>query len=115
LLKLKIFLKQQRDKYKAPLESSGIGLSMKTKRNLKAYKQYIAEAKTNAQETLRAERGMYYFLDKTAEVFNDEFKGFEFSIGEKQFTFQTWRQKNLKSKQSDPNNFIEEIQDEKME
>ena len=28
-----------------------------------------------------------WFVEKTDEVFNDEFKGFDFNVNEKQYTF----------------------------
>ena len=47
-----------------------------------SYKSYVEESNT-AKE---AQKKRYdYFLSKTDEVFNDEFKGFEFNIGEKKF------------------------------
>lgn len=110
LVKAKKFLNEQRDKYKAPLESSGSGLSSEDKEKFDSYKSYIEES-TNAQEA--QQRRYDYFLDKTAEVFNDEFKGFEFNVGEKQFTFKPGDSGELKSKQSDVNNFTKKFMDEK--
>tara|TARA_R100000951_G_scaffold98197_3_gene88096 strand:- start:163 stop:1293 length:1131 start_codon:yes stop_codon:yes gene_type:complete len=110
LVKAKKFLNEQRDKYKAPLESSGGGLSSEDKEKFDSYKSYIEES-TNAQEA--QQRRYDYFLNKTSEVFNDEFKGFEFNIGEKQFTFKPGDSGELKSKQSDVNNFTKKFMDEK--
>jgi len=108
LVKAKKFLTEQQDKYKAPLESSGGGLSGVNQEELDSYKSYVKESKT----TEEARKKRYdYFLNKTNEVFNDEFKGFEFNIGEKSFTFKPGDKDELKSKQSDVNNFVNKYMD----
>ena len=109
LVKAKKFFNEQKDKYNTPLESSGSGLSNEDKEKFESYKSYIEES-TSAQEAQK--RRYDYFLSKTDEVFNDEFKGFEFNIGEKNFTFQPGDGKELKSKQSDVNNFVGKYMDE---
>ena len=109
LAKARKFLNEQKDKYKIPLESSGGGLSKEQTENLSSYKSYIEESNT-AKE---AQKKRYdYFLNKTNEVFNDEFKGFEFNVGEKNFTFKPGDANELKSKQSDVNNFINKFMDQ---
>ena len=108
LSKAKKFFNEQKDKYKIPLESSGGGLSEEQAKELGSYKSYIEESNT-AKE---AQKKRYdYFLDKTNEVFNDEFKGFEFNVGEKSFTFKPGDSNELKSKQSDVNSFIGKFMD----
>lgn len=108
LVKAKKFLNEQKDKYNIPLESSGAGLSGEELENFNSYKSYVEES-TTAKE---AQKKRYdYFLDKTDEVFNDEFKGFEFSVGEKSFTFKPGDKDELKSKQSDVNNFVNKFMD----
>ena len=108
LVKAKKFLNEQKDKYNIPLESSGTGLSGEELENFNSYKSYVEES-TTAKE---AQKKRYdYFLDKTDEVFNDEFKGFEFNVGEKSFTFKPGDNDELKSKQSDVNNFVNKFMD----
>ena len=108
LAKAKKFLNEQRDKYKAPLESSGGGLSTEDKEKINSYKSYIEESQTKAE----AQKKRYnYFVDKTNEVFNDEFKGFEFKVGDKKFTFKPGDKDELRSKQSDVNNFVGKYMD----
>ena len=110
LVKAKKFFNEQKDKYKTPLESSGSKLSDEDREKMDSYKSYIDES-TTAKE---AQKKRYdYFLDKTDEVFNDEFKGFEFNVGEKNFTFKPGDANELKSKQSDVNNFVNKFMDEK--
>ena len=77
LAKARKFFTEQKDKYKIPLESSGGGLSEDQEKDLNAYKSYIEESKT--AEELRQKRHDYFSL-KSKEVFNNDFKGFDFSV-----------------------------------
>ena len=53
-----------------------------------------------------------YFKTKTQEVFNNDFKGFDFRVGdEKNITFKAGTTDELKNKQSDVNNFINKFID----
>ena len=108
LAKAKRFLNEQKDKYKAPLESSGGGLSDEQEKNLIAYKSYINESKSVEEK----QKTRYdYFLNKTDEVFNDEFKGFEFNIGDDKMTYKPGTSDELKNVQSDVNNFVSKFMD----
>ena len=108
LVKAKKFLNEQKDKYKAPLESSGGGLSGESMEEFNGYKSYVEESNT-AKE---AQKKRYdYFLNKTDEVFNEEFKGFEFKVGEKSFTYKPGDRDELKNKQSNVNNFVGKYMD----
>jgi len=101
-------LNEQKDKYKAPLESSGGGLSDEQEKNLIAYKSYINESKSVEEK----QKTRYdYFLNKTDEVFNDEFKGFEFNIGDDKMTYKPGTSDELKNVQSDVNNFVSKFMD----
>ena len=46
------------------------------------------------------------FKQKTETVFNDEFKGFEYNVGDKRFRFNVNNASEIKEKQSDIGNFI---------
>ena len=50
-----------------------------------------------------------HFLDKTNQVFNDKFKGFEYNIGDKRFRFNVKDAKQVKTTQSDLNNFVKKF------
>jgi hypothetical protein len=52
------------------------------------------------------------FLNKTEEVFNDEFKGFEYSVGDKKYRFNVKDPNQVKQSQSDINNFIKKFLNE---
>jgi|TARA_E500000305_G_scaffold32494_2_gene24602 hypothetical protein len=110
LAKARKFLTEQKDKYKVPLESSRDGLSADQQENLNAYKKYIDESKT-IQEA--ADKRYDYFLNKTKEVFTNEFKGFDFTLGENKFTYKPGTSDELINTQSDINNFIKKYTDEK--
>jgi hypothetical protein len=108
LAKAKKYFVVQKDKFKIPLESSGSGLSESDKESLSAYKSYIQESKTVKEAN---QKKYDWFLKKTDEVFGSEFKGFEFNVGEKNFTFKPGDSQELKSKQSDVNNFLSNYMD----
>ena len=108
LAKAKKFFNEQKDKYKIPLESSGGGLSEDQEKNLNAYKSYKEESE--AVRELSAKR-YDFFLKKTNEVFNDGFKGFEYSVGEKNLTFKPGEATELKNVQSDFKNFVNKFTD----
>jgi hypothetical protein len=52
------------------------------------------------------------FLDKTAKVFDDRFKGFEYDVGDKKYRYNVNDVKGIKENQSDINNFIGKFLDE---
>ena len=55
------------------------------------------------------------FLNKTNQVFNDKFKGFEYNIGDKRYRFNVKNAQEVKSNQSDINNFVKKFLNEKNE
>jgi hypothetical protein len=110
LAKAKKFFKEQKDKYKIPLESSGGGLSEDQENNLSAYKKMIEES--NSQKS-QAQKSREYFQELTNNVFNEEFKGFEFNVSdEKKLLFKPGTSDELKNKQSDVGNFVSKYTDE---
>ena len=110
LAKAKKFLNEQKDKYKVPLESSGDGLSADQQENLNAYKSYIDESKSIKEQTTKR---YDYFLNKTNEVFNNDFKGFDFKVGENNLTFKPGTADELKNVQKDISTFINKYTDDK--
>jgi hypothetical protein len=52
------------------------------------------------------------FLNKTNEVFNSEFKGFEYKVGDKKYRFNVKDPNQVKESQSDINNFIKKFLNE---
>lgn len=105
----KKFFNTQKEKYKMPLESSSAGMSKEELEELNSYKQYLNEAKTIEEQN---EKKRSWFNKKTEEVFDNGFKGFEFSINDKKFSFAPNDSAELKKNQSNPYNFISKYLDE---
>ena len=110
LAKARKFFKEQKDKYKVPLESSGGGLSDEQENNLNAYKTMIEESKSQKEAVQLMRRN---FEERTNKVFGDEFKGFEFSVSDdKSILYKPGTAEELKNKQMDFNNFVSKFNDE---
>ena len=103
LAEAKKYFTSQKEKYKVPLESSSASLSDDEKETYESYKQYTKQAKTIEEENNRKRQ---WFDQKTSEVFDNEFKGFEFNINNKKITFSPGDASELKKNQSTPQNFI---------
>lgn len=107
LAKAKKFFNEQKEMYKEPLESSTAGISESEKKEIEEYKQYIEQSKTQSEE-LKRKRD--WFLNKTEELFNEDFKGFDFQIEDKKFTYTpTSDVSEIKRLQSDTNNFVKKF------
>lgn len=104
--KAKNYFKEQIEKYKAPLESSVASMSDEEKQNFEAYKQSLSQAKANENDG--KEKGAF-FMKKTEELFNQDFKGFEFEIGGKKVVFKPGEANELMKNQSSPMNFIKKF------
>jgi hypothetical protein len=101
---------EQKEKYKAPLESGGTGVSEEVSQKLKAYDEYIDGAKSFEE---KAKRRKEVFLEQTDKVFGNEFKGFEFKVDDdKTVTFSAGDAAELKKSQSDAQNFLGKFLDE---
>ncbi len=109
LSKAKGFFKEFKEKYSVPLESREEAVSPQNQEELEAYKKYIDDAKTYQEE---AERKSKWFVNKTEELFNNEFKGFDFKIGDQELTFSPAEASELKKNQLDVNNFISKFLDD---
>jgi hypothetical protein len=105
----KNYLNQEREKYKAPLESRMGNVSQQEKEEFEAYKRYIDAAKSEEEET---QRRLQWFEKQTGDVFNQEFKGFEFNVDDKSLRFSPGDATELKKLHSNPSNFIAKYLDE---
>jgi len=56
-----------------------------------------------------AEKQKTVFLNKTNEVFSDQFKGFEYDVGDKKYRFNVKEANKVKETQSDINNFVKKF------
>jgi hypothetical protein len=109
IVEAKKFFTQQKEQYKMPLESSVPSVPDEEKEVYESYKQYTKQAKTLQEEN---ERKAKWFENKTNELFNGEFKGFEFKIDDKTVKFTPGDASELKKSQSSPMNFIGKYLDE---
>jgi len=62
-----------------------------------------------------AEKQKSTFLNKTENVFNDKFKGFEYNVGDKKYRFNVNNAEEVKSTQGDINNFVKKFLNENNE
>ena len=110
LAKARKFFKEQKDKYKVPLESSGGGLSDEQENNLNAYKTMLEESNSQKESFQLMRKN---FEERTNKVFGEEFKGFEFNVSDdKSILYKPGTAEELKNKQMDFNNFISKYNDE---
>jgi len=115
----KLALKEQVASAKSHLD----GLKSKYYEDIKAGSKLTKEQQKavdffdryNEEESERKEvldKNTSTFLNKTNQVFNDEFKGFEYSIGDKKFRMNVNDTEKIKDTQSDINNFIKKFLNE---
>lgn len=109
IAKAKEYFESQKEKYSTPLESMGNAISEEDAQALEDYKQYVNESTSLGEQIQR--RGDW-FKDKTNEVFGSEFKGFEFTLDEKKFTYVPGDGTELKKTHLDPANFSKKFLDE---
>jgi len=99
----------QKEQYNTPIESIGANVPDDEKEVFEAYKQYTKEAATIEESNKRKRE---WFDQKTNEVLNEEFKGFEFNINEKKLSFSPGNLSEIKKNHSTPQNFINKFLDE---
>ena len=109
IAKAKKYFEEQKEKYKAPLESRGAG-SLEDSEEYQSYKQYVEQAKTYQEEQKRRKE---WFDEKTNEVFSDGFKGFEFSIDNKSYVYTPGDRTELKKLQQTPEAWLNKYLDDK--
>lgn len=107
LAKAKKYFNELKEQYKVPLESRGSKLE--DSQEYQQYKEYLDRANSEQQE---AKRKGEWFQKKTEELFSPEFKGFEFSLGEKKYTYLPGEASEIKVQNATPMNFISKFIDE---
>lgn len=117
--KKKIALKEQVANAKSHLD----GLKSKYYNEIKAGSKLTSEQqkaidffnrydKESEESKKMAEKTKSRFLNKTKEVFNNEFKGFEYNVGDKNYRFKVNNANEVRDTQSDINNFIKKFLNE---
>jgi hypothetical protein len=108
IAKAKKYFEEQKEQYKAPLESRGAG-SLEDSEEYQSYKQYVEQAKTYQEEQKRRKE---WFDEKTNEVFSEQFKGFEFSIDDKSYVYTPGDRTELKKLQQTPEAWLNKFLDD---
>jgi len=91
---------------------SGSKLTPEQKEAVDFFNRYKKESR---EATTIAEREANTFLSKTDKVFSEDFKGFDFNVGDKKYRFNVKNPVEVKNTQSDINNFVKKFLNEKNE
>lgn len=103
LAKAKEYFNKLKETYKTKVESTKDFIPAEELEDFNAYKNNKTESKqSQTEQTKRSE----YFNDKTNELFNEKFEGFEFQLNDKSLKYKPADSSKLKESQSDLNNFI---------
>ena len=101
----KIHLDGQKSKYYEEIKS-GSKLAPEQQKAIDFFNRYNKETEESQKV---AEKQKSVFLNKTNEVFNDQFKGFEYDVGDKKYRFNVKESGKVKETQSDINNFVKKF------
>ena len=104
----KTYLDGQKSKYYEEIKA-GSKLTQEQQKAIDFFNRYSKETE---QSKKTAEQNKSRFDKKTNEVFNDEFKGFEYNVGDKRFRFNVKDAGQVKENQSDIGNFIKKFLNE---
>ena len=115
----KLALKEQVAQAKNHLESvkskyyeeikAGSKLTPEQQKAVDFFNRYNKESEDNKKV---AEKQHRTFLNKTNQLFNKDFKGFEFNVGDKKFRYNVKNSQSVKETQSDINNFVKKFLNE---
>ena len=98
------YFEEQKEKYKAPLESRmDATIPAEDREALESYKQYISQSTAQQQDQAKKSE---YFINKTNDLFSDEFKGFDFKVGDKDVSYKPGTPEQLKAQQTDISKFF---------
>jgi len=105
--KARKYLESQKAKYYNDIKA-GSNLSAEQEKAIEFYNKYNKESE---QVKKISESNKKDFLQKTDNLFNSEFKGFEFKLGDKKFRYNVKNTNEVKANQSDLNNFVSKFVD----
>ena len=108
LSKAKTYLDNLKSTYYEEIKG-GSKLAPEQKKAVDFFNRYTKE---NELATQTAEKQTNAFLDKTGKLFNENFKGFDYSVGDKKYRFKVKDAETVKNNQSDINNFIKKFLNE---
>ena len=98
----KAHLDRQKSKYYEDIKAG----SKLTKEQQEAIDFFNRYNKESEERNKLSEASKEKFIKKTESVFNEKFKGFDYQVGDKRFRFKVKDIDNVKTTQSDINNFI---------
>jgi hypothetical protein len=91
---------------------AGSRLAPEQKKAVDFFNRYNEE---QAESQKVSERQVNVFENKTNEVFNDQFKGFEYSVGEKKYRYNVKNADEIKTSQGNISNFVKKFLDKNSE
>ena len=100
-------LDRQKSKYYEDIKAG----SKLTEEQQKAIDFFNRHNKESEQQKKLTEASKEAFLKKTNNVFNENFKGFEYNVGDKKYRFNVKDVDKTKTTQSDINNFVNKFTD----
>ena len=103
-------LDRQKSKYYEDIKA-GSKLTPEQQKAVDFFNRYNKESE-ETQKTVNENSKI--FTQKTNQVFNDKFKGFEYNVGDKKYRFNVSNAEEVKTTQSDLNNFTKKFLDKKM-
>jgi hypothetical protein len=105
----KSHLDGQKSKYYEEIKA-GSKLTNEQQKAIDFFNRYNKESEVN-QKAVKTNSDI--FTQKTEQVFNEGFKGFEYNVGEKTYRFNVNNAEEVKNTQSDLNNFTKKFLDKK--
>ena len=97
----------QKSKYYEEIKA-GSKLTPEQQKAVDFFNRYNKESEANQKAV---EKNTDIFTQKTNNVFNDKFKGFEYNVGDKKYRFNVNNAEEVKNTQSDINNFTKKFLD----
>ena len=91
---------------------AGSKLNPETKKAVDFFNRY---KKDNEEASKVAESQVSTFNSKTEKLFSNDFKGFDFNVGEKKFRYKVKNADQIKDTQGDINNFVKKFLNDKNE
>ena len=101
----KLHMESAKSKYYEDIKM-GSKLTGEQQNAVEFFNRYNKESEVNQKVQKQAKST---FLNKTENVFNDKFKGFEYEVGDKRYRFNVKNADNVKETQSDINNFVKKF------
>jgi len=103
----KAYLDGQKSKYYEEIKA-GSKLTSEQQKAIDFFNRYNKESEETQKLT---ESNKQVFQQKTDNLFNDKFKGFDYNVGDKKYRFNVKNKDDVKTNQSDLNNFVQKFLD----